>query len=428
MALKLDQIMRQVFDALAHDYAGMPECDDGLGTQWAGMFSSAQRSKILYDKLFYQYMTQRLAGLGDHNLCFLTGPNCSYAPETCGFDVRRFGEELWVTRVRQDGRVKPGDAFVTINKDALDDHLARAIGNPTGSDDPERQQWGALLTQATHGLVRHADGSTTDLKIRRFPAQLGAPCDPCTIEALPDGTRVITVTQLDDSELGALADARRDELAHAPRLVIDVRSCSGGAEANAYPLLDFLFDEDGDLRDIEGPEVVLTNYSAANCQRREAQIAQLRALAQMQDDEETRATLSWLDDNLQTVRANRGKGWVEETVEADSLPVHAGPAGQRVVLLTDTTCADAAEWLVRIASGSPRVTTVGRATQGSLDYANPLAMAFEDRFIFVYPMSKTKAAAQGQGMRGVGIAPDVCVPFTPQECTEDVILARALEV
>lgn len=427
MALKLDQIMQQVFDALAHDYAGMPECDDGLGKQWVTAFGAASRNKLLYDKLFYQYMTQRLAGLGDHNLCFLTGPNCSYTPETCGFDVRRYGDELWVTRARQDGRVKPGDAFVTINRSAPDDHLARAIGNPAGSADPERQQWEALLTQATHGLVRHADGSTTDLKIRRFPASLGA-CDPCTIDALSDGTLVIRVTQLDDGTLGALVDAHRDELARAPRLVIDVRTCSGGAEANAYPLLDYLFDEDGDLRDIEGPETVLTNYSAANCQRREAQIAQLRALAQVQDDEETRATLSWLDDNLQTVRANRGKGWVEEVVEADSLPVHAGPAGQRVVLLTDVVCADAAEWLVRIAAGSPRVTTVGRATQGSLDYANPLAMAFEDRFIFVYPMSKTKAAAQGQGMRGVGIAPDVCVPFTPRECTEDVILARALEV
>ena len=427
MPLKLDQIMRQVFEALANDYAGMPECDDGLEKQWITAFGEAWHNKLLYDKLFYQYMTQRLAGLRDRNLCFLTGPNCSYTPETCGFDVRRYGDELYVTRVRQDTRLHVGDAFTTINKSAPEAHLSYAIGNPVGSDDPERQSWGTLLTQASHGIVRRVDGSTTDLKIRRFPVQLGA-YDPCELRVLDDGTCVVRVTQLDNGELGELVAAHADELARAPRLVIDVRECSGGAESNAYPLLDYLFDEDGDLRDIEGPEVVLTNYSEANCERREAQIAQLRMLAQTQDDEETRTTLSWLDDNLATVRANRGKGYVEEVVEADSLPVHAGPAGQRVVLLTDVGCGDAAEWLVRLAKKSERVTTVGRATMGNLDYANPLAMAFEDRFVFVYPMSKTKAAAEGRGRRGVDIAPDVYVAFTPQECAEDVVLARALEV
>ena len=103
------------------------------------------------------------------------------------------------------------------------------------------------------------------------------------------------------------------------------------------------------------------------------------------------------------------------------------PAGQRLVLLTDVTTADAAEWFVRTVSASARALTVGRATCGSLDYSNPLAMAFEDRFILVYPMTKTKACADGHGMRGVGLAPDVRVPLTPAECARDVVLERALQ-
>ncbi len=426
MSLKLDQIAHQVFDALAHDYAGMAECDDRLGAQWDALVARSARTRLLNDRLLYQYVTQRLASLGDHNLCFLAGPNCSYTPETCGFDVRRHEDALFVTRAGQDGRVHAGDALTTINNSSLDAHLERVLGNPTGSDDPARQAWAPVLAQASHSRVRRTDGSMADLRLRRFPSLPGA-AGPCSLATRDDGTIVLTVTQLDNGELGELIDAHACELAKAPRLVIDVRSCVGGAETNAYPLLDYLFDEDGDLHDIEGPEVVLTNYTVANCHRREMQIAQLRALARVRDDDETRTTLSWLDDNLETVRANRGKGYVEEVVEADSLPVHAGPKGQHVLLLTDVTCGDAAEWLVRLAQGSPRVTTVGRATMGTLDYANPLAMAFEDRFIFVYPMSKTKAAAEGRGMRGIGITPDIVVPFTPRECTEDVVLARALE-
>ena len=57
-----------------------------------------------------------------------------------------------------------------------------------------------------------------------------------------------------------------------------------------------------------------------------------------------------------------------------------------LVVLTDTATADAAEWFARMAKDAPRATLVGRATLGNLDYSNPVAMAFENRFIFVYPI------------------------------------------
>lgn len=426
MAIKLDQIMMQVFDALAADYAGMPECDDGNEKQWVAACGKAWQNKILTDKLFYQYMTQRLIGLADRNLCFLTGPNCSYQPETCGFSVRRFGEELWVTSVREDTRLVPGDAIVAINKSKPAAHLSYAIGNPTGSDDPERQDWGFLLANSSHFVVRHADGTVQDLKTRRFPAAQ-SPQEPCRFETLEDGTCVLTVTELDDEDAAELLVSHRTEAEGAPRLVIDVRGCSGGMESMAYPLLDWLFDEATNLRDVLEPEVVLTNYTERNCVRREAQIEQLRRLSRVEsDDEATRAALGWLDENLEAVRANRGKGYVEETVQPEDLPIAAAPAGQKVLVLTDATTGDAAEWFARVAKKAERATVVGRATMGNLDYSNPLAIAFEDRFIFVYPMSKTKAAAEGHGIRGIGILPDVAVPFTPEECTRDLVLERAL--
>lgn len=423
MAMKLDQIAQQVFDALAWDYAGMPECDDGNQQLWAGACARAQKSKILTDKLLYQYMQQRMAGLGDRNLCFLTGEGSSYRPETCGFTARRFGDELWVTRTGADGRLVPGDCIERINKSAPAVHLASTIGNPTGSDVPERQNWDLFLTNSSHFVVRHADGTREDLRTRRFPLEQ-APARPCAFEALPDGTCVLTVGQLDNGEAAELLAAHAEQVQAAPRLVIDLRTCAGGIESMAYPLLNWLFDEDTNLRDVLEPETVLTNYSAANCDRREAQIAQLKKLAALQGEQAE--ALGWLDENLATVRAMRGKGYVEETVEPEDLPLAAAPAGQKVLVLTDTATADAAEWFARVAKKAPRAVQVGRATTGNLDYSNPLAMAFDDRFIFVYPMSKTKAAAEGRGMRGRGVEPDVAVPFTPEECTRDLVMERAL--
>ena len=423
MAMKLDQIMMQVFGALSHDYAGMPECDDGNEKMWVSACGKAWKNKTLNDKLFYQYMVQRMAGIADHNLCFLTGPESSYQPETCGFTVRRYGDDLYVTEVCGDTRLVPGDAIELINKSRPAAHLTYAIGNPTGSDVEERQDWSFFLCNSSHFMVRHADGTKEDLRTRRYPVH-DEGGQECAFAQLDDGTCVLTVAQLDDDEAAQLLSAHAAEAQEAPRLVIDLRTCAGGIEAMVYPLLDWLFDEPTNLNQILEPETVLTHYTEANCDRREAQIAQLKKLAALQGQEAD--ALGWLDENLEVVRANRGKGYVEETVAPEDRAIAAGPAGQKVLVLVDTSTADAAERFAAIAKTSPRVTLVGRATLGNLDYSNPLAMAFENRFIFVYPMSKTKAAAEGNGMRGKGIEPDVVVPFTPEECMRDVIMERAL--
>ena len=96
------------------------------------------------------------------------------------------------------------------------------------------------------------------------------------------------------------------------------------------------------------------------------------------------------------------------------------------MILSDTWCEYAGETFIRLCKKSPRVTVLGRPTMGNIDYCNPVSILYEGRFTFTYPMSKTKAAMEGRGLSGKGVPVDVYVPWTPAECTEDILLAKAL--
>ena len=235
--------------------------------------------------------------------------------------------------------------------------------------------------------------------------------------AMRGDAAVLTVGNLDSTEAADLLAEHADQVRAAKTLVIDVRACTGGIEQAAYPLLDWLFDEPTTLEALIGTQQVLTNYSTGACKARIQQFTQLKALLEAQGAGDTTA---WLDQGLQAAQESMGKGFVEESLAPAQLDIAAAPAGQHVFLLTSERTADAAEWLASVARKSPRATQVGQATRGTLDYSNPVTLTFGNRFVFTYPMTKTVEAAQGKGIRGTGITPDVA-------CQAEEALAKALE-
>ena len=252
--------------------------------------------------------------------------------------------------------------------------------------------------------------------------RLGADADsafesaPCAFEMQGEAA-ILTVGNLDSTEAADLLAEHADQVRTAKTLVIDVRDCTGGVEQAVYPLLDWLFDEPTTLEALIGTQQVLTNYSTGACKARIQQFTQLKALLEAQGASDTTA---WLDQGLQVAQESMGKGFVEEALAPARLDIAAAPTGQRVFLLTSERTADAAEWLASVAKKSPRATQVGQATRGTLDYSNPVTLTFGDRFVFTYPMTKTVEAAQGKGIRGTGITPDVA-------CQAEEALAKALE-
>ena len=272
-----------------------------------------------------------------------------------------------------------------------------------------------LLEAMMQERLAHLDDP--NLRLMRLGADASATLEsaPCTFEARGDAA-VLTVGNLDSTEAADLLAEHADQVRAAKKLVIDMRDCTGGVEQAAYPLLDWLFDEPTTLETLIGTQQVLTNYSTGACKARIAQFTQLKTLLEAQGAGDTTA---WLDQGLQAAQDSMGKGFVEESLAPAPLDIAAAPAGQHVFVLTSARTADAAEWLASVAKKSARATQVGQATCGTLDYSNPVTLAFGDRFVFTYPMTKTAEAAQGKGIRGTGITPDVACP------TEDA-LAEAL--
>ena len=273
-----------------------------------------------------------------------------------------------------------------------------------------------LLEAMMQERLAHLDDP--NLRLMRLGADASAALEsaPCTFE-VQGVAAVLTVSNLDSTEAADLLAEHADQVRAAKKLVIDIRDCTGGVEQAAYPLLDWLFDEPTTLETLIGTQQVLTNYSTGACKARIAQFTQLKTLLEAQGAGDTTA---WLDQGLQAARDSMGKGFVEESLAPAQLDIVAAPADQCVFLLTSGRTADAAEWLASVAKKSTRAKQVGQATRGTLDYSNPVTLAFGDRFVFTYPMTKTVEAAQGTGIRGTGILPDIA-------CQADEALKKTLE-
>lgn len=147
--------------------------------------------------------------------------------------------------------------------------------------------------------------------------------------------------------------------------------------------------------------------------------------------------------------------------EIAAVPLTQRP--RKSVIVCGRETAHAGEWLVRAASACSHVTTLGRATRGSIDHTCLLSRELDNDFVLVHPTAiyrwAYESAADGSvganndasdtadtsdntatprvaalpensaiaATRGRGIAPAVVVPWTPEHLSVDIDLRRALE-
>ena len=418
--MESNKLLNDLFLTMRNDYAGWTAKQARHNpSPFVTMLGQAYYDRRMSSLLVLQAVNQYCAGMRDRNLSFALAESESYHPFSRGFTVRRSLEGMFVDGVTQELRLQPGDQVLAINRTAPE-RIVKNLPNPLlGSDEPEREQWNGYLKMAKHLTVRHSDGQEETLELAAYPLDRPA---AGFVQLLPGGAVLLNPGCLDDPDaVQRLIDKNRQLLDGCPRLILDLRRNPGGCEEALLPLLPYLAHRDATIGELFGDRRIRTNYTKMNCSR---MIHTLRPYLTAADSE----VQAMARELITHYTAMSGQGWVEETEElcapAQTMIPRRGP--EEVILLTDTWCEKEAELLVQIAHKEGRAFLLGRPTMGTLDYRTPVQVRY-DEFTFTYPMSRTMASCEGHGVDEIGISPDDLVPWTSMECTQDLLLARAIQ-
>ena len=404
MSKRYDELFRDIVTILRRDYAGCEALDDRFDPRYyTQAIGQAWHDDKLDELLFLRFVSQMLACIGDRHLRLELTPSAGYEPWSPGFFTRRYGDSLYVTAVTGETRLAVGDRIEAINGGSPAAHRANIQKNFFYSADSEREDWNGLLKMADTVDVLRPDGKSETVTLERYPRS--APVYPTELRTLSSS---VVYARPGDGLTDVLAEQLKQAVPGAKGLILDMRNARGD-EADYWPLLPFLCRTETPLASLLGEQDVYVNYTPLNCAIRAA------GLENVPGGEAYIAEL----------RKKAGQGFILERMEPETDAVF-GLAPPAVVVLTDTWCRDGGEAFVQIARNAGAFL-VGRPTLGTLDYSGDVRYALDERFTLTWPTAVTPAAKDGHGMKDSGITPDLYIPWTPEECTHDLLLQDALE-
>ena len=375
MSKRFDELFREIVEILRQDWAGAPLAGELLDPRYYNQaVGQAWHDGKLDELLFLRYINQMLACTGDRHLRFTMRPDRDYKPWSCGFFTRRYEDSLYVTALRCETRLEPGDRITAVNGGSPSHHRAHIQKNFFYAADPEREDWNGFLKMADTIDVEHMDGSAEQLTLKRWPLH---PVFPrLSVHEMPGG------------------------------LIVDLRNLPDLTEAELDGLLPRFCRRDTPLRELTETDLSV-NYTRRNCIIRAAGLQGAEGLEPF----------------LAELREKSGRGFLPES--ADEGEIIPGRAREPVVVLTDTWTRDGAE-TAALAAKRAGCVLIGRPTLGTLDLCGDVSYELDERYVLTWPTAVTRAALEGRGTLGRGIEPDIYIPWTPEECFTDVIMARAL--
>ena len=189
------------------------------------------------------------------------------------------------------------------------------------------------------------------------------------------------------------------------------------------PLFEYLLPEEGvELADEE--DHMLFNCTEDNATRVIADIDEgLKGI----EDEQAQVFLNFF---RREWKKNSGKGFVQfnfDEIVPDTF-IKGSKHPNSIIVLTDNRCGSSGDSFVELAKKSNKITVIGRATMGLNDYANLADKKWTEGFELMYPTSRLSRIDKGEGMTGVGIKPELYIPWTPEHIFEDKDMEKAIEL
>jgi hypothetical protein len=406
MSKKFDELFREIVTILRRDYAGATLLADSLDPRYYNQaIGQAWHDNTLNELLFLRYVSQMLACTGDRHLRLTRLPTADYTPWGPGFFTRRYGADLYVTAVTADERFHTGDRITAIQGTSPAVHRLNIQKNFFYGSTPEREDWNGLLKMADNVTVQRPDGSLDTLTLEHFSPEAPAAQPQCRV--LGDGIVYLCPGPMDgQGRPEALTAENQGVLQDCKALILDMRLGQGGEEEDFWPLLPYVCKQDTPLSRLVDRSLMV-NYTRRNCMIKAAGLQ----------------SVAGSEDYVQELVQKADKGFLpEDQLEEAVIP---GLAPDMVLVLTDTWCRNEGEGFVQAAQRAGAVL-MGRPTMGSIDFCGDVHYALDERYVLTWPTAVTRAAYEGHGLAGKGLTPDVYIPWTPAECSRDVLLEQAI--
>lgn len=401
-----EEIYKDIQKIMKEDYAGY------IDSQHLNQPDRYTITNDMSDQEFEETIEDYLLDFNDGHLWF--GARNTEIPYI-GFSVRRYKDALYVTSSPEEKRLMKGDKIKLIDGISIPE-LAITYAKRLEDKVLERQRWTSVLSKATTLQVErdHKLFVVTLASYDKTP-RVGE----YSFEQIEPNTAYIKLTDFaQEAPIQKIIQDNQEALKTSENLVIDVRVNHGGNDFFYFSLLDYIFDDNVAFSTLFAEdENMLTNYTERNYQ---LWVPELKAYLMQELDDDTR---DMVEDEIELFEQNRNKGLVDVPEDSDFI-IEGRSTPANVYVLSDYSCASSGDTFVSNAKKSPKVTVVGRATMGIIDYMNVVTVDYGD-YEFVYSISKMN---QKYATNGIGIAPDIYIPWTPEHLTEDKDLAYVLEL
>lgn len=417
------EILKDVIAILETDYAGFSDKKNWVNTEYfIQKLGSLEKHEPLSNSDFVAFMGEMLIGYKDAHMYFLHTDN-TLVPETDnGFEVRRYEDKLHVVDVWQEKNLHVGDVIVALDGKPVSElaitHQQQLEYYGPGA---EREIWKPVIKKYKTCTLLRSDNSVQELPLNSFPKHKYTP--EYSLQMLSENIPLLKLTDFsNDNAINQLIEEHKTLLSSAEQLIIDVRVNKGGSDSAYLKLLEYLFDKDISLVDLDETPMQL-NMTERNYQLRKAEMASYMAQV---DDPNAKKFIEAFLEILETYR-NQGLVVVDmqELLPSTTIKVRKGP--KQVVVLTDVYCGSSGDSFVDVVSKSEKVTVIGRPTAGITDYSNLTVQPYGEQFQFLYPTSRNKLIDDGKGITGKGHQPHHYIPWTPEHLERDVDLEAALK-
>lgn len=348
----------------------------------------------------------------------------SPAAPRLGAFLRRHEDSLYVLDSDSGNGLEVGDRIIAIGGQPLDqvyqEHQAFFV-SPT----PERQymEWAYLVKKAEQvSLFRNGQF----LQVEIGDCQDSAEQEAFAWNWLDDHTLYMKMENFyDEEKIGQLYTQIEPLLPMVKNLIIDVRVNSGGSDSLYWPLLKYALPAGKSYKDMVTDEVDMEIlYTSTNVAHRRKLFEQ-----DLRDPHLSAESRAFTESLLADLEVHQGAGFVCADDEEDYLAEYRGLEGgpNKIYILSDVRCASSGDNFVQTFKPLPKVTVVGRATLGILDYSNCCFAEFGDDYL-MYPTSRSLEIDKGNGMTDRGVEPDIYIPWTPEHLERDVDLDYVLKL